>query len=79
MRPSGATCRESLESVERAMSSKRSKPDVRFRLRITKGETIAIGPGKTDLLEAIATTGSLTSAAKRSGCRIDAPGSSSTR
>ena len=59
--------RKSLESVERVMSSKRSKPEVRFRLRITKGEAIAIGPGKTDLLEAIARTGSLTSAAKSLG------------
>jgi len=59
--------RESLESLECAMSSKRSKPEVRFRLRITKGEAIAIGPGKTDLLEAIAQTGSLTSAAKSLG------------
>ena len=49
------------------MSTKRSKPEVRFRLRITKGEAIAIGPGKTDLLEAIAKTGSLTSAAKSIG------------
>jgi len=59
--------RESLEPVECAMSLKRPKPEVRFRLRITKGEAIAIGPGKTDLLEAIARTGSLTSAAKALG------------
>ena len=49
------------------MPSRRSKPEVRFRLRITKGEAIAIGPGKTELLEAIARTGSLTSAAKAIG------------
>jgi len=49
------------------MSSKRSKSEVRFRLRITKGEAIAIGPGKTELLEAIARMGSLTSAAKALG------------
>ena len=49
------------------MSTKRSKPEVRFRLRITKGDAIAIGPGKTELLEAIANTGSLTSAAKSIG------------
>ena len=29
-------------------------PEVHFRLRITKGTDIAIGPGKIDLLEAIA-------------------------
>ena len=49
------------------MSTKRPKPAVRFRLRITRGEAIALGPGKTELLEAIAKTGSLTSAAKSLG------------
>lgn len=38
-----------------------------FRLRITKGSDIAVGPGKIDLLEAIAATGSITAAAKRLG------------
>ena len=38
-----------------------------FRLRITKGDDIAVGPGKIDLLEAIAATGSITAAAKRLG------------
>jgi len=41
--------------------------DARFRLRINKGEEIAIGPGKVALLEAIAETGSITAAAKRLG------------
>ena len=40
---------------------------VQFRLRITKDEDIAVGPGKIDLLEAIAATGSITAAAKRLG------------
>ena len=40
---------------------------VQFRLRITKGETIAVGPGKVALLEAIIDTGSITSAAKKMG------------
>ncbi|MEP7328982.1 MAG: LysR family transcriptional regulator [Betaproteobacteria bacterium] len=40
---------------------------IRFRLRITKGDDIAVGPGKVDLLEAIARTGSITSAAKELG------------
>ncbi|MDM0113841.1 winged helix-turn-helix domain-containing protein [Variovorax sp. J22R133] len=40
------------------------KPVVRFRMRITAGDTIAIGPGKIRLLEAILETGSLTAAAK---------------
>lgn len=40
------------------------KPVVQFRLRITKSNDIAIGPGKVALLEAIADTGSITAAAK---------------
>jgi molybdate transport system regulatory protein len=35
-----------------------------FRLRLTKGQDIAVGPGKVNLLEAIARTGSITAAAK---------------
>ena len=45
----------------------RSSASVQFRVRITKGDDIAIGPGKVDLLEAIAETGSITAAAKRLG------------
>lgn len=40
------------------------QPVMRVRLRITAGDTIAIGPGKIALIEAIAKTGSITSAAK---------------
>src|SRR5687768_1674370 len=40
---------------------------VAFRLRIMQGTAIAVGPGKIDLLEAIAATGSITGAAKRVG------------
>jgi molybdate transport system regulatory protein len=40
------------------------KIDVHFRLRITRGDDIAVGPGKIALLEAIARTGSITAAAK---------------
>jgi len=39
----------------------------RFRLRITKGDEIAIGPGKIDLLEAIGRHGSLSAAARALG------------
>jgi molybdate transport system regulatory protein len=39
-------------------------PVFRFRLRITAGKRIAVGPGKVALLEAIRATGSLTAAAK---------------
>jgi molybdate transport system regulatory protein len=41
------------------------RPVVQFRLRIRKGEHVAIGPGKIALLEAIAETGSITAAARR--------------
>lgn len=38
-----------------------------FRLRITRGADIAVGPGKIDLLEAIGKTGSITAAARTLG------------
>ena len=38
--------------------------DIQFRLRVTRGDDIAVGPGKIDLLEAIARTGSITAAAR---------------
>ena len=42
------------------------RPDVYFHIRFgERGSPLAIGPGKIALLEAIAQTGSLTSAAKR--------------
>lgn len=37
---------------------------IRFRLRVTRGADIAVGPGKIDLLEAIARTGSISAAAR---------------
>ena len=46
---------------------KGAHPGIRFRLRITVGGDIAVGPGKIDLLEAIAATGSISAAAKALG------------
>ena len=43
------------------------KPRIRFRLRVTRGPDIAVGPGKVELLEAIAKTGSITAAARSLG------------
>lgn len=40
---------------------------IRFRLRITQGDTIAVGPGKVALLEAIIDTGSISAAARKLG------------
>ncbi len=37
---------------------------MKFRLRVTAGDAIAIGPGKIALIEAIAETGSITAAAR---------------
>jgi molybdate transport system regulatory protein len=47
-----------------SVKAPRSKPVAKFRMRVTAGDVIAVGPGKIALLEAIADTGSLTSAAK---------------
>lgn len=38
---------------------------IRFRMRIVRDDEIAIGPGKVDLLEAIASEGSISGAARR--------------
>lgn len=43
------------------------KIDARFRLRVKRGDEIAIGPGKIELLEAIREHGSITQAAKEIG------------
>ena len=43
------------------------KPRVQFRLRISRGTDIAIGPGKIDLLEAIEASGSISAAARSLG------------
>ena len=42
-------------------------PILKFRIRITKGDDIAVGPGKVALLEAIIDSGSITAAAKQLG------------
>ena len=43
------------------------RPVARFRLRVTAGEAIFVGPGKIALLEAIRDTRSITAAAKAMG------------
>ena len=42
-------------------------PEIRYRVRVVRGDDIAIGPGKVDLLEAIDAAGSITAAAKKLG------------
>ena len=46
---------------------RRGGPVARFRMRVMTGESIAIGPGKIELLEAIRESRSITSAAKSMG------------
>jgi molybdate transport system regulatory protein len=48
----------------RGSARKPRTPVLRFRMRVTDGDKIAVGPGKIALLEAIASTGSITAAAK---------------
>ena len=43
------------------------KSKVQFRVRIYRDESIAIGPGKIELLEAIAETGSISGAGRQLG------------
>jgi molybdate transport system regulatory protein len=40
---------------------------IRPRIRVTRGDAIVLGPGKADLLAAIAETGSIRSAARKLG------------
>ncbi len=48
-----------------ATGAESAGPQLRFRVRITDGDSIAVGPGKIALLEAVAQTGSITAAAKQ--------------
>ena len=43
------------------------KPVVQFRIRIYRDESIALGPGKVRLLEAITASGSISAAARELG------------
>ena len=53
------TCRE---------YDRRVKHDIRFRIRVMRDDgTIVMGPGKADLLEAIADTGSIRASAEELG------------
>lgn len=48
-------------------STNPTQPQVAFRMRIRKGDTVAIGPGKVSLLEAIREHGSISAAARSLG------------
>ena len=45
-------------------SRTKTRPEVRFRMRIRKGDTVALGPGKVELLEAVREHGSISAAAR---------------
>ncbi|EKF61533.1 putative ModE family transcriptional regulator [Agrobacterium albertimagni AOL15] len=45
----------------------KTKPHPRFRFRLLLGQSIAVGPGKADLLAAIAETGSISAAGRSMG------------
>jgi molybdate transport system regulatory protein len=49
------------------LSTRRAPPEVKPRIRILCGEEIAFGPGKADLLSAIADTGTIAGAARGLG------------
>lgn len=49
------------------MARAAERPVVRFRLRVSRGDVIAVGPGKISLLEAIRQTRSITAAAASLG------------
>jgi len=49
------------------VSKKRSGISLRPRLRVVRGDEIALGPGKVDLLKLVGETGSIREAADRMG------------
>ena len=53
--------------VKTKSAAPRTRPDVRFRMRICTGDTVALGPGKVALLEAVHEHGSISAAARSLG------------
>jgi molybdate transport system regulatory protein len=47
-----------------AKKSAKTRPEVRFRMRIRNAGAVALGPGKVDLLEAVREYGSISAAAR---------------
>jgi molybdate transport system regulatory protein len=45
-------------------SKANTRPEVRFRMRVMQADTIALGPGKVSLLEAVREHGSISAAAR---------------
>jgi molybdate transport system regulatory protein len=55
------------ETPDTRGSLKNTEPLVHFRVRIYKGDTVALGPGKVTLLEAVREHGSISSEARSLG------------
>ncbi|MBS0454330.1 MAG: LysR family transcriptional regulator [Proteobacteria bacterium] len=62
--PTARAARSSSPASPASAATSAGKPVLRFRVRVTSGDQIAVGPGKIALLEAIEHTGSITAAAK---------------
>ncbi|SAL16494.1 winged helix-turn-helix domain-containing protein [Caballeronia humi] len=56
-----------ITSVKTKQAASRARAEVRFRMRIKSGDTVALGPGKVDLLEAVQEHGSISAAARSLG------------
>ena len=54
-------------SIKRRRAAAPRRPEVRFRMRICTAESVALGPGKVALLEAVREYGSITAAARSLG------------
>lgn len=54
-------------AAETASPLARREPDVRFRMRVIQDDTVALGPGKVSLLEAVRDHGSISAAARSIG------------
>jgi molybdate transport system regulatory protein len=54
-------------ATKSAHKSIKTRPEVRFRMRIRSGDAVALGPGKVDLLEAVREFGSISAAARSLG------------
>jgi len=55
------------DQTQAGAPKQRSEPDVRFRMRVIQDGTIALGPGKVQLLEAVREHGSISAAARSLG------------
>ncbi|WP_322062800.1 winged helix-turn-helix domain-containing protein [Paraburkholderia sp. J63] len=55
------------DQTQPSVSTERKEPDVRFRMRVIQDGTIALGPGKVQLLEAVREHGSISAAARSLG------------